>query len=74
MQELVLALGVGPYMVWEGDRVLQKLTCIWLDYEDSIIKLPDSLPARYRNPPGSGSCLHLTGQQGLAQGCLVCYQ
>lgn len=54
MQELVLALGVEPYMARERDRVLQKLTCIWLDYEESIIKLPDSLPARYRNPLAQG--------------------
>lgn len=61
VQELVLALGAtGHYMTREGDTVLQKLMCIRLDYEDSIIKCPDSFPAKYRNPPGSGSCLHLT--------------
>lgn len=41
MQELVLALEVGHYMAREGDMVLQKLTCIRLDYKDSIIKRPD---------------------------------
>lgn len=41
MQELILALEVGHHMAREGDMVLQKLTCIWLDYKDSIIKQPD---------------------------------